>query len=141
MKNVLSVRLEEKAMDRLRDRAHKEGKELSAVARELIDEGLVLAAMREYREGKLSLGTLASRMGLSVSEALDALAELGVASPIEYEEYLEGSDTARALMVRDAQASRKRSRKGGIPRRYERSLQEDVATQKKPAFPNGMPGC
>ena len=117
MKNVLSVRLEEKAMDRLRERAHKEGKELSAMARELIDEGLVLAAMREYRDGKLSLGTLASRLGVSVSEALDALAELGVASPIEYQEYLEGSDTARALMVRDAQASRKRSRKGGNPRR------------------------
>jgi hypothetical protein len=111
MKNVLSVRLDEKAMGRLRDRAHKEGKELSAVARELIDEGLVLSTMREYREGKLSLGMLASRLGVSVSEAFDALAELGVGSPIEYEEYLEGSDSARALMVRDAEASKRRGRK------------------------------
>jgi hypothetical protein len=115
MKNVLSVRLGEKAMDRLRDRARKEGKELSAVARELINEGLVLASMREYREGKLSLGTLANRLGLSVSEALDALAELGVASPIEYEEYLEGNSTARALMVRDGESYRERARKG-LPR-------------------------
>ncbi len=117
MKNVLSVRLEEKSMNRLRDRAQEEGKELSAVARELIDEGLVLAAMREYREGKLSLGTLASRTGRSVSEAIGVLAELGVGSPIEYEEYMEGLDAARSLMVRDAQASRKRSRKGGNPQR------------------------
>ncbi len=111
MKNVLSVRLEEKSMSRLRDRAQEEGKELSAVARELIDEGLVLAAMREYREGKLSLATLASRTGLSVSEAIDVLAELGVGSPIDYEEYLEGLDAARSLMVRDEEESKKRSRK------------------------------
>ena len=95
MKNVLSVRLDETAMSKLRDRARKEGKELSTVARELIDEGLVLATMREYREGKLSLGLLASRLGLSVSEAFDLLAELGVVSPIEYGDYLEASETAR----------------------------------------------
>jgi hypothetical protein len=70
--------------------------------------GLVLAAMREYREGKRSLGTLASRLGLSVSEAVDALAELGVTSPIEYEEYLEGSATARSLVVPDGEPCGKR---------------------------------
>jgi hypothetical protein len=125
MKNVLSVRLDEKAMGRLRDRARKEGKELSAVARELIDEGLVLATMREYREGKLSLGLLASRLGLSVSEALDVLSELGVASPIEYEEYLESSETARSLLVRDAEASKELSRKSTIgPKRRWRTTKK-----------------
>jgi hypothetical protein len=103
-------------MNRLRDRAHEEGKELSTVARELIDEGLVLAAMREYREGKLSLGTLAIRTGLSVSEAIDILAELGVGSPIEYEEYLEGLDAARSLMVREGNEL-----KGGSRRRRSRA--------------------
>jgi hypothetical protein len=77
MKNVLSVRLNERAMGRLQDLARQRGKELSAVARELIDDGLVLAAMREYREGRLS----------------------------------EASETARALLVRDAQAAKTQSRR------------------------------
>jgi hypothetical protein len=111
MKNVLSVRLDERAMSRLRERARKEGRELSTVARDLIDEGLVLSAMREYREGKLSLGLLASRLGLSVSEALDSLAEIGVVSPVAYDEYLESTETARALLVRDAEGHKRRSRK------------------------------
>ena len=122
MKNVLSVRLNEKAMGRLQDLARQSGKELSAVARELIDDGLVLKAMREYREGRLSLGTLASRLGLSLSETLDALAELGVPSPIGYEEYLEASDTARALTVRDAADEKRPSRRRPTPgRRIRRS--------------------
>ena len=111
MKNVLSVRLDAKTMERLREQARREGKEVSAVARELIGEGWVLTAMRGYREGKLSLGAMASKLGLSVSEALDVLAELGVGSPIEFEEYLEGSEAARALLARDHQGSRPRPRK------------------------------
>jgi hypothetical protein len=121
MKNVLSVRLDERAMRRLRERARKEGKELSTVARDLIDEGLVLTTMREYREGKLSLGLLASRLGLSVSEALDSLAKIGVVSPIAYDEYLESAETARALVVRDAEGQKRRSRKSPVRQRNRRS--------------------
>jgi hypothetical protein len=120
MKNVLSVRPDERAMSRLRERARKEGKELSTVARDLIDEWLVLATMREYREGRLSLGPLASRLGLSVSEALDLLAEIGVVSPIAYDEYLEGAETARALLVRDAEGQKRRSRKSPAGRQRNR---------------------
>ena len=41
MNSVLSVRRDKKAMGRLRNLARQSGKELSAVARELIDDGLV----------------------------------------------------------------------------------------------------
>ena len=41
-----------------------------------------------YREGKLSLITLATRLELSVSETLDLLAEFGAESPIDYDDYL-----------------------------------------------------
>lgn len=43
-----------------------------------------------YREGKLSLSTLATRLELSVSETLDLLAEFGAKSPIDYDDYLKG---------------------------------------------------
>ena len=102
MKNVLSVRLDEQSMKRLRELAKKEKKELSTVARELIDQGWVLVALREYREGNLSLGTMAQKLDLSLSQAIDLLSELGVRSPIGYDDYLE-SYAAASSLVADAE--------------------------------------
>jgi len=39
-----------------------------------------------YREGKLSLSTLATRLELSASETIDLLAEFGIESPIDYDD-------------------------------------------------------
>ena len=99
MKNVLSVRLDEQAMKRLHELAKKEKKELSTVARELIEQGWVLVALREYGEGKLSLGTMAQKLDLSVSQAIDLLSELGVRSPIGYDDYLESYAAASSLVA------------------------------------------
>ena len=99
MKNVLSVRLDEPSMKRLHELAKKEKKELSTVARELIEQGWVLTALREYREGRLSLGTMAQRLDLSLSQAIDLLSELGVRSPIGYDDYLESYAAARSLVA------------------------------------------
>ena len=86
-------------MKRLRELAKKEKKGLSAVAHELIDQGWVFVALREYREGKLSLGTMAKKMDLSLSQAIDLLSELGVRSPIGYDDYLESYAAANSLVA------------------------------------------
>ena len=99
MKNVLSVRLGEQTMKRLHELAKKENKELSTVARELIDQGWVLVALREYRDGKLSLGTMAQKLDLSLSQAIDLLSELGVRSPIGYDDYLASYAAAGSLVA------------------------------------------
>jgi predicted transcriptional regulator len=99
MKHVLSVRLDERAMQRIRELAQNQGKELSTVARELIEEGWVLVALREYQEGRLSLGTMAAKLELSVAQAIDLLAELGVRSPIAYDDYLESYTAAKNLVA------------------------------------------
>jgi predicted transcriptional regulator len=109
MKSVLSVRLDEQAMERLRELAKKEKKEISTVARELIDQGWVLVALREYKEGRLSLGTMAQKLGLSLSRAIDLLSELGVRSPIGYDDYLE-SYAAASSLVADKENRSRRSR-------------------------------
>lgn len=88
MKNVMSVRLDREALRNLREIAKREKKELSTVARELMEQGWVFVTLREYREGKLSLGIVAQRLGMSLSEVIDLLAELGVRSPIDYDDYL-----------------------------------------------------
>lgn len=46
--------------------------------------------VRYYKEGKLSLGGLAKKFDISISEALDLLAKLGIEAPIEYKDYLKG---------------------------------------------------
>ena len=87
-------------MERLRELASRHKKELSTMARELIEQGSILVSLREYREGSLSLGNLAERLDMSIAQALDLLAELGVRSPIAYDDHLE-SDRATHSLVAD----------------------------------------
>ena len=46
--------------------------------------------LRHYKEGILSLEGLAKKLDLSVSEAIDLLAKLGIEAPIELDDYLKG---------------------------------------------------
>lgn len=95
MKDVMSVRLDPEGLRRLRELAKRDKKEMSAVARELMDYGWVFLMVREYSGGKLSLGNLAKKLGVSLSETIDLLADLGVRSPIEYDDFLRGYNSAR----------------------------------------------
>lgn len=92
---VLSVRLDEESLRKIRDLAGRESKDQSAVARELIQRGWDYSMLWLYKEGKLSLGRLAEELGRSLSETLDLLGDLGVPAPIDYDEYLEGFESLR----------------------------------------------
>lgn len=98
MKDVMSVRLDPEGLRRLRELARREKKEMSAVARELMDYGWVFLMLRDYREGKQSLGSFAKALGVSLSEAIDLLADLGVRSPLEYDDYLKGYAAATEFL-------------------------------------------
>ena len=95
----LSVGLDQQLMKRLHELAKKEEKELSTVARELIDRGWVLVALREYREGTSSLRTMAEKLDLSLAQAIDLLSELGVRSPIAYDDCRESYAAASSLVA------------------------------------------
>ena len=71
---------------------------MSAVARDLMYHGWTFLMLREYREGRRSLGSLARALGVSLSEAIDLLADLGVRSPLEYDDYLRGYAAASAFV-------------------------------------------
>lgn len=94
MKDVMSVRLDPQGLRRLKGLAKREKKEVSTVARELMDHGWVFLMLREYREGRRSLGSFAKALDLSLSEAIDLLASLGVRSPLEYDDYLKSYSAA-----------------------------------------------
>lgn len=42
------------------------------------------------RECKISIEKVAKELNLSITEAIELLSELGIKSPVTYEEYLEG---------------------------------------------------
>jgi hypothetical protein len=65
-----------------------------------MDEGWVFLTLREYRQGKLSLGTMAKRLKMPLADVIDLLAELGVRSPIEFDDYLKSYASASEF-VRD----------------------------------------
>lgn len=92
---VISLRLDPKQLERVQELAKEERKEKSELARELIDYGLTLKMLKLYRQGKVSLGYVAEKLSLSVGEVLDLLAEFGIESPIDFEDYLQGFETLR----------------------------------------------
>lgn len=92
---VMSIRLSEQEMDRLRALADEEDKEKSSVARELLMDGLKYKMLLGYKEGRVSLAKLSKTLGMSLSEVIDLLSSFGLQSPISYDEYLQGMATAR----------------------------------------------
>ncbi|GBE02281.1 hypothetical protein BMS3Bbin06_00269 [bacterium BMS3Bbin06] len=87
---VISLRLKDRELKRLNELSKMVHKDKSTVARELLEYGWEFLMIKLYREGKLSLSTLASKLEMSVSETIDLLSEFGVESPIEYDDYLKG---------------------------------------------------
>ena len=88
--NVLSIRLGEGELRRIRVLAKEEHVDQSHAARELIREGWEFHLLCMYRDGKLSLGSLSKELEMSLSSTIDFLGRLGISAPLEYEDYLQG---------------------------------------------------
>ncbi len=92
---VISLRLENSELKRIDDLSSEENKGRSTVARELIQQGWQFRMLKQYRDGKLSLTSLAKNLDISVSETIDMLAEFGIEAPVEYEDYLKGFEVLK----------------------------------------------
>ena len=84
------MRLKDRDLERLEELSKIEHKDKSTIARELLEYGWEFLMFKHYREGKLSLEGLAKKLDISISEVIDHLAELGIESPIGFEDYLKG---------------------------------------------------
>jgi len=87
---VISLRLKEKDFNKLDEFSKMVNKDKSTVARELLENGWKFSMIRLYRDGRLSLETLASKLELSISETIDLLSETGIKSPVSYDDYIKG---------------------------------------------------
>ncbi len=97
MNNVITVRLPKQDMDAIEKIATATAKDKSTIVRDLVEQGRVYFAIKEYKEGKISLGKTAETAGISISAMIDLLADLGIESNMDVEDYLEGEKNSKEI--------------------------------------------
>ncbi|MDP3765678.1 MAG: UPF0175 family protein [Nanoarchaeota archaeon] len=97
MTKVITLRLKEKELGFIEEISKKENGDRSYAARKLIDYGWIYFILKSYKEGKISIGKAAKELNLTITETIELLADLGIKSPISYEDYLESYKHAKEI--------------------------------------------
>jgi predicted HTH domain antitoxin len=95
MAKTMSVRMDENNYEFLRGLSKDEKTDLSQSVRELVYKGRIMLAVERYRDRRASLGKAAELAGLPVGRMIEILAEYGVESNLEHEDYLKGLQNLR----------------------------------------------
>ncbi len=90
MTKTMSIRMDRENFEFLSELTKEERTDLSKTVRDLVKRGRVLLAVEKYRAGEVSLGKAAELAGVSVGQMMTTLADFGVESRIEKEDYLQG---------------------------------------------------
>lgn len=90
MTKTMSIRMDRENFEFLSALTKEERTDLSKTVRDLVTRGRVLLAVEKYRDGEASLGKAAELAGLSIGQMMAVLADFGVESRIEKEDYLQG---------------------------------------------------
>lgn len=90
MAEIVSFRFKPHELDHITKLSAAKRTDRTTAAKELIEYGWTYYVLKQYKEGRLSLGRTAKELHLTLSELIDVLADLGIKSPITYEDYLEG---------------------------------------------------
>ena len=90
MTKTMSIRMDPENYEFLTEITKQERSDLSQAVRDLVTRGRVLLAVERYKKGDASLGKAAQRAGLSVGQMMTLLAEFGVESRIDHDDYLQG---------------------------------------------------
>ena len=97
MAKTVSIRMDEENYAFLHKLAKEEREDLSKAVREVVYKGRVMLAIEKYKKGQASLGKAAELAGLSVGQMITVLAEYGVPSNLETEDYLQGLENLRKV--------------------------------------------
>lgn len=98
MAKTVSIRMDEENYAFLHKLAKEEKEDLSKAMREVVYKGRVMLAIEKYKKGEASLGKAAELAGLSVGQMITLLAEYGVPSNLETEDYLQGLENLRKVL-------------------------------------------
>jgi predicted HTH domain antitoxin len=97
MARTMSVRMDEDNYEFLRQLSKDENSDISAAVRELVYKGRIMLAVERYREGKYSLGRAAEVAGVRLGDMIEILANHGVNSNLESEDYPDGLQHLRKV--------------------------------------------
>lgn len=97
MARTVSIRMDEENYAFLHKLAKEEKEDLSKAVREVVYKGRVMLAIEKYKKGEASLGKAAELAGLSVGQMITLLAEYGVPSNLDTEDYLQGLEHLRKV--------------------------------------------
>jgi predicted HTH domain antitoxin len=90
MSKTMSIRMDRDNYEFLQEIIKEERSDLSKAVRDLVTRGRVLLAVERYKKGEASLGKAAELAGLPLGQMMTILAEFGVESRLEKEDYLQG---------------------------------------------------
>jgi predicted HTH domain antitoxin len=90
MSKTMSIRMDRDNYEFLSEITKEERSDLSKAVRDLVTRGRILLAVEKYKKGEASLGKAAELAGLPLGQMMTILAEFGVESRIEKEDYLRG---------------------------------------------------
>lgn len=97
MAKTVSIRMDEETYAFLHKLAREEKEDLSKAVREVVYKGRVMLAIEKYKKGQASLGKAAELAGLPVGQMITVLAEYGVPSNLDTEDYLQGLEHLRKV--------------------------------------------
>ena len=90
MTKTMSVRMDRDNYDFLSRVTKEEKSDLSKAVREMVARGRILFAVERYKKGEASLGKAAELVGVPLGQMMTILAEFGVETRMETNDYLEG---------------------------------------------------
>ena len=98
MQSVMTLRLTKEDLKVIEDISTSEKKDKSTTARELVRLGKIYFAIIQYKNSKISIERAAKIAGLTISEMMDLLEQLGIKSELGLEDYLEGESVAKEII-------------------------------------------
>lgn len=97
MSKTMSIRMDRDNYEFLSEITKEERSDLSKAVRDLVTRGRILLAVEKYKKGEASLGKAAELAGLPLGQIMTVLAEFGVESRLEKEDYLQGLKNLQKL--------------------------------------------
>ena len=98
MGKVISVRINQKLEEIIKNFAKEQKNEQSEVIRDLIQNGSIFLAIKGYAERKFSIGKAASLIDMPLSELMDIITDLGIKAEIGIEDVVEGFENLKNLI-------------------------------------------
>ena len=95
MPKTVSIRMDEDSYAFLHKLAKEEKEGFSKAVREVVYKGRVVLAIERYKKGQASLGKAAELAGMPIGQMITLLAEYGVPSNLEEEDYAKGLEHLR----------------------------------------------